>query len=287
MPSNLAHEKGSQPSQLITSLKLRQFLANRPLFTAKQGPEIADKKRAATHDIRAPRHLINRPEHLPQRVKPDVIGSFTQLEIGHEFAFEISRTHRPVMLTDFVGEGLSMPTFHSCRKHGNYIEAPTFDWNITSDFLEAFAPEQLARARDVVGAAESEVVGFFPFAERCPCETQLRILGKLAKQELIVIFGERNVRIQIADDVEAAVRSASGRIRRGEGQRTEDRGQTGVAGIEGVGFAGEMAVVPLGHSQQFYPIVLLRVTLDNLICAVSRAIADNDPFARQRCLRDD
>ena len=61
----------------------------------------------------------------------------------------------------------------------------------------------------------------------------------------------------------------------------------GVAGIEGVGFPGEMAVMPLGHSQQFYPIVLIRVTLDNLICAVSRAIADNDPFARQRRLRDD
>ena len=115
MSSNLAAEKGPQPSQLITSLKLRQFLANRPLFAAKQSPEIADKKRATTHDVRAPAHLINRPEHLPQRVKPHVIGSLTQFEIGYEFAFEISRTHRPVMLTDFLGEGLGAPTFHSCR----------------------------------------------------------------------------------------------------------------------------------------------------------------------------
>ena len=141
MSSNLLRKESPQPFQLVAPLKIHQLTADRPAFATKHGPEIAEEESTTAYDIRPPAHLINRSEYLPHWMKPNVIGSSAELEIGHEFVLEIGRAHGPVMFTNFFGKGLGVPAFHSRREHSDHVQASACDGNITSDLLETFPPE--------------------------------------------------------------------------------------------------------------------------------------------------
>src|SRR2546430_791651 len=61
----------------------------------------------------------------------------------------------------------------------------------------------------------------------------------------------------------------------------------GGASLERMHFAGEVALLPPGHSHQLDPIMSSHIPINNLVGSVRRAIADNHPFDRPDRLSDD
>src|SRR5262249_41082834 len=93
-----------------------------------------------------------------------------------------------------------LPALHPRGEHGGQIDTARLDRLITPDFDEACAPEELTRARDVLDARESVVLPPV-LAERRPPDSEPRIVREPREQERKVVRFERDVGVQVRDDV--------------------------------------------------------------------------------------
>jgi len=95
----------------------------------------------------------------------------------------------------------------------------------------------------------------------------LRILCKLSQQKIKVLFIERHITVQVANNLIWQV------------------GYFSVACIEGMNLPGKMSFLTLGHSDQLYPRVASQVFLHDVVGAISRSVAHYDPLKRKDRLR--
>src|SRR6516165_2871121 len=103
-----------------------------------------------------------------------------------------------------------------------------------------------------------------------PGNTQRGILCELRQQEgEVVPVVERYVCIEVADDV---VSHASEQV---------------VARIECIYLSGKVSLVPVRYPKKPNPRMVLQITFNDLIRAIGRTIADNDPRDRQASLGND
>jgi hypothetical protein len=90
---------------------------------------------------------------------------------------------------------------------------------------------------------------------------------EVGEEVLEVVRFEGDVRIQISHDVEIGTL------------------QSGIAGLEALHFGTEVAISMLGHPHELDPRMAADVAGDDLIRAVSGAVAHDDPLRRQHRLR--
>src|SRR5688572_2804517 len=95
-----------------------------------------------------------------------------------------------------LSECAGTPPFHSGCQHGNDIDAALSQRNVAANLLEAFASKQLAGTRDMVEAAEPEIVRRAFFLERCAGDAELRVLVKLLEKKLEVVRSKREVGVK-------------------------------------------------------------------------------------------
>src|SRR5262245_37706342 len=105
------------------------------------------------------------------------------------------------MHVGLVGKRSRLPAVHSSRDHGHMVDAAYFSRHVPADFFETRASKQLHLSRDMFDAREPVVVLERSFSERCASDTQPRALGKSSQDEIEVLTVERNVSVEIADDL--------------------------------------------------------------------------------------
>src|SRR5206468_2340917 len=139
-------------------------------------------------------------EKLPKRVPPEIEVSAPEPEPRSQ-APAGSCAHRPMVMADPFNEGPGFPTLHPRRGHGNPIDPASLDRLVAADFLETPAPEELACPGDVFQAGKSEVIASRSLDEWRSRHTELRIGSKLPQQEFEVVDLERDVGVQVSNDV--------------------------------------------------------------------------------------
>src|SRR5687767_1583055 len=100
-------------------------------------------------------HLVGCPEHLPERMPTETIIFLAEFEPPRQRSV-FCRAHGAVVKADLLGKSARLPTFHPSREHCDDVDAPTLNRRITADGLKTFPAKELARARHVVRAAETE-----------------------------------------------------------------------------------------------------------------------------------
>src|SRR5580704_5109280 len=104
------------------------------------------------------------------------------------------------MKANSLGERSGLPSSHTSCYHCDQVNAATFDRGIATNRFETFAPEKLARSRNVLNAREPEIVSPFSFGERRPTHTEPWVFGKLGQKELEILCIEGNICVQVPDD---------------------------------------------------------------------------------------
>ena len=101
-------------------------------------------------------------------------------------------------------ERLGLPTHHPGSRYGDPVNAAGPARNIAANLLPTLLPEQLATARNMAMTLETisvRAISFFP--KNCSRHTQNRIVREFPEEKLKIIRVERNIPIQISDDVES------------------------------------------------------------------------------------
>src|SRR5205085_8127497 len=110
-----------------------------------------------------------------------------------------------MMQARLVRERSRLPTLHARGRDRGPIDASAFDWDVPADAVEALAPEQLARPRDVLDVGKPVVVVAATFDKRRSGYAELQVAGELLHQELEVVGLERNVGIEASNHVEVDI----------------------------------------------------------------------------------
>ena len=173
-----------------------------------------------------------------------------------------------MMDTEFFCEGSGLPAFHSCSGDSYNVNPPDLQSDVSPDLLETLPPEQLASARNMFNARELIIVAGSSLGKRGPCHAHSWIFSELAQQKRKIVLVKRNVRVEVADDV------------------ILQTGGSGQTLVESTHLTCEIARVTLRHSHQLYPFVLCGIPLDNIVGAVGRTVAHDDPFERMHGLRN-
>src|SRR5262249_40966842 len=95
------------------------------------------------------------------------------------------------------------------------------------------------------------------FDKRSTGDTEFGHFSKFSDQKLVVIPVERDVCIEITDQLEFQIPDSV------------------VSGVEAMGFGSKLALATNRQAKQFYPVVLNCVGLRDVVCPVGRAIADD------------
>jgi len=90
----------------------------------------------------------------------------------------------------------------------------------------------------------------------------LRVFRKLPEKKFEIIFFERNIRIQGANNLVIQMFRVS------------------IPRVEAVGFTCKIATLALRHLKQLNPLTVPRITRHDFVCAVCGTIADNKPSHR-------
>src|SRR5258706_7832882 len=153
-----AGEKLAQTFPLFTPAKLHQFRGHRPFRSAQRGPQIPRQNGASVDDKSFSRHLIDRPEYLPDWAIPKRIVLLTELELRPDTPVQLG-SHGAMVVVGLFREGPGFPAFHPRGEDGDDINPPALHRHVTPDGLEAFPPTQLARSGEVVNGVETKIVG--------------------------------------------------------------------------------------------------------------------------------
>src|SRR3972149_2063994 len=144
-----------------------------------------------------------------------------------------------MMDAGLFGKRSRLPAFHSCRGHGDPVYASAANGDIAANILEALSPEQLAGSRHMFDIGVAIVVHLRRSLDKGgACNPQIRELTEPGQEEIEVVGGETDVRIEISDDVEGKLRDVL------------------VTGVEGLYFCGEVAIPSFRHPEQFHPRIL-------------------------------
>src|SRR5438093_13413965 len=168
----------SQAQHLFASAKSNQFWRNGALHTADHCPQITRENHGTADNEWLLGDLVDRPKKLPQRMPAQRI---VKLAIG-KFSQQLtafSRPHLAMVFAEFLREGPGLPALHPGIKDRNMINSSSLYCNVTADFLEAFAPKQLAGARYMFNTYKAVIVTHGTFLERRPGQTQARVIGEL------------------------------------------------------------------------------------------------------------
>lgn len=144
-------------------------------------------------------------------------------------------THRTMVVANPFDERPGLPAFHSRRGNCDPIDTATFHLGITANLFKTLAPKELARARDMVDAGESEVVRCCALDEWSSRYSESRISSQLGEQKVEVLVVESDIGIEVRHKIELFA------------------SQPIVPSIEALDLGGKMSVSSLGHSYQFYP----------------------------------
>src|SRR3984893_14789005 len=170
----------------------------------------------------------------------DVVGFASVVKPSHQRA-ATGRSHLAVVEADFFSKSAGLPSLHSCGRDGDPVDRAALDRNIAPDSLEAFATEHLTSAGYMIEVRAFMGVSVLIrpthiFNGGGACDAQLGVCDEAPKQELEVVRGERDVGVQITDNVEPEMLEPI------------------VASIEGVGLGGKLTVAPLWHAHELNPV---------------------------------
>src|SRR5579864_1789542 len=120
-------------------------------------------------------------------------------EAGHQHAL-LGRSHPPLMETNLIREGLSLPSFHPRGNDRDVINAAPSHGHVSANLCKTSAPKQLASAGDMLDVCEAVIIDWIrAFLERRSNQSQCGIFGQFAKQEGKVVFVKGDVCIQAAN----------------------------------------------------------------------------------------
>ena len=170
----------------------------------------------------------------------DVVGFASVVKPNHQRAV-VPGADLAVVVADFFNKSAGLPALHPCRGHGDPVDRASLDRDIAPDSLEAPATEHLTSAGHMieVGALVGVSVVIRPidiFNEGRAGHAQFGVFGEAREQELEVVRGERDVGVQIADQVEPQMLEPF------------------VASIEGVGLGGKLTIAPFRHAHELDPV---------------------------------
>src|SRR5215510_9460838 len=171
---------------------------------------------------------------------PDVVGFSSVVKPRHQRAV-VSGADLAMVIADLFNKRAGLPAPHPCGGHGDPIDRAALDRDIATDGLEAPATKNLASARYMIeirpGVGVSVLIWLVDiFYEGRAGHTQLCVLRKPSEQELEVVRGERNVCVQIPDQVKPQMFESL------------------VARIEGVRLGGKLSIAPFRHAHEFDPV---------------------------------
>jgi hypothetical protein len=174
----------------------------------------------------------------------------------------------PMMVAGFVGKGSCLPTFHSRRGYGDPVDTATLDRLISSDFIKTRPAKQLTCSGDMFDVGKSKIIGdIVIFNKGSAGHSQPFYLLKFCDEIRKIAWVEGDIGIEIADDII------------GNGLDTL------IAGLKCKYLCGELAVSVFWSPDKFHPRMAAKVAPDDIVGAVRRAVADDDPFSRQKGLR--
>ncbi len=263
----LSYKQSLQALHLFSTYKSHQFRWEWNFGSLNRGPSIAQPQRQTSCYERAMPHLVESPENLPERMIANGVVLSPSFELGHQSTLE-SRAHLTMMQANLVGERSGLPAVQARRKDSNMVNAATFQRHVATDGFKAVAPKELTASPDILDVCEAIVVLKSSFSKRCARYTEVCCRRHLSQKKLEMLGLERDVCIQITDDIELKFSKQC------------------VTGIEGVHLSSKVPLLTFRHAQQFNPRVFGRVLAHNLICSVRRAVANDNPLKRKMGLRN-
>ena len=156
------------------------------------------------------------------------------------------------------------PAHHPAGGDGDPVDAARGIRDVASYLLEAPAPKELTAAGHVGLPFEAVAPGVVAvLLEDRARDSETSIVSELAEEELTVVVVERDIGVQVADDL----------VRQGLDSL--------VAGIEGVHFARKAALAVRWHLEHLDPGVPCHPPPHHLGCTVGGAIVHDDPSDRE------
>src|SRR5713101_6761061 len=189
-----------------------------------------------------------------------------KLEPGHPHAL-LGRSHSALMETNLIRGRRSFPSFVPRGTDREVRNAPPWNGQVSASLCKTSAPKQLASAGDMLDVREAVIIDRIrAFFERRSNQSQCGIFGQFAKQEEKVVFVKGDVCVQAANCTKVEILDSS------------------VPCVKGMNFSREMPFAPLGHPNELDPWVIPCVFAHNLVRAIGRTVANDDPFDRPDCL---
>src|SRR4051794_23404681 len=105
-----------------------------------------------------------------------------------------------MMLAKLLRERPRLPPLHARGDYRHMVHSPALHRHIAADVRKALPPKKLTRARDVLDAYVTIVIAFAVLAKWRANETEFRILGHSAEQELEVLAVESNIGVEAGDE---------------------------------------------------------------------------------------
>src|SRR5262249_45902360 len=94
----------------------------------------------------------------------NIVVFFSKLETGQKTVF--GGAHGAVVNANFFGERSCLPPLHTRCQNGNHVNPAALDRRVTTDHFETLAAKKLASTRNMLNAAEAEIIGSFTLTER-------------------------------------------------------------------------------------------------------------------------
>src|SRR5215467_8533469 len=104
------------------------------------------------------------------------------------------------MKKEFLSERACFPAFHTGGRDSNPVNTPCLVGYISSDFLEASAPKELAPAGNVVLSFKTIPCRAIPlFVKNSPSNSESGVFLELLHQKFQVVRVKRYVRVEVAN----------------------------------------------------------------------------------------
>jgi hypothetical protein len=222
-----------------------KLFGNGPLSSSQRCPSIAGAERKSLHHVWTLDHAIGNAEEFPYRMAAEVVVLLTIRKCCRKRA-TLGRSQAPVVEERLLAKRSCFPTQHPGSRNRDPVNASGPVGEISAYIRETLTPKQLALACNVELAFETigfRVVATF-FAEDRSGDAQSRILSELIQEKLKVIRVQRNVGVQIANDLVFEVFDSF------------------PTGIEGMYLCREIPLAARRQIYQFDPVILRSVGLD-------------------------
>ena len=173
-----------------------------------------------------------------------------------------------MMLADSLGECARLPAVQPCRKNRDMVNLAALQWHVSTDGLEAFAPEKLASAPNIFNICKSIIVLKISFTERSTGNSEPLVFTHLANEKLKMVRLERNIGVEISDHIKGEIPHSF------------------ITGIKRSNLARKMPLLARRHLDELNPLALGRGLAHDFIRLVGRAIAYDHPPQWTICLRN-